>query len=171
MVEIDEFLEMRDNKKAFTLFCDRILPCVVGRSMWDKLVDRVGVSKFATATDEAWAIVVMENSWDLWKQMAESTDGKVKDTERAGTKYTAKTRAARKNEGWGSKGIPRFNALMRLIVADRKNNVEVELEYLRKKQVGQEKVKDGMAEGENPEDNEGGLDSFAELGGMEYAEL
>ena len=164
---------MRDNKKAFTQLCDNILPCVVGKNVWDKLVDQTIVSKIATATDEAWALLVMENSWDLWKQMADAPDGRVEEKERMETKWTQAGNSARKNEGWGDKGIPRFNKLMRTIGPDRVRNSAVEIDYLKHKMETLCSRKAGkrkrQQEGEEAEDE--GMDSFAELDEMDVTAI
>ena len=117
---------MRKKGKAFRQFCNSILPCIVGRAKWDKVVTCKLVSKMSTSTDEAWGLILLENSWDLWKQMAEAPDGKVLPKDREATKWTNTDGHAKKNEGWGDKGIPRFNVLMRSVLADRAANKCVE---------------------------------------------
>ena len=131
LCELQEFLEMRKNGKAFRQFCDNILPCIVGRAKWDKVVACKLVSKMTTSTDEAWGLILLENSWDLWEQMANVPSGKVMPKERKATKWTNLEGTPKKNEGWGDKGIPRFNELMSGVLADRVANKEVEVEYLR----------------------------------------
>ena len=130
LCKLREFLEMRKNGKAFRQFCDSILPCIVGRAKWDKVVTCKLVSKMSTGTDEAWGLIVLENSWNLWKQMAHAPNGKVGPKDRKATKWTNLEGTSKKNEGWGDKGIPRFNELMGGVLADRAANSHIEEEYL-----------------------------------------
>ena len=131
LCELQEFMEMRKNGRAFRQFCDNILPCIVGRAKWDKVVAGKLVSKMSTGTDEAWGLLLLENSWDLWEQMADAPSGKVMPKDRKATKWTNLEGKPKKNEGWGDKGIPRFNELMHSVLADRAANKDVEEEYLR----------------------------------------
>ena len=121
---------MRKNGKAFRQFCDKILPCIVGRARWDKVVACKFVSKMSTGTDEAWGLILLENSWELWEQMANAPGGKVMAKDRKATIWTNLEGRPKKNEGWGDKGIPRFNELMSGVLADRAANKHVEEEYL-----------------------------------------
>ena len=98
----------------------------------------------------------------------------MEEKDRVETKWTHKGNSARKNEGWGDRGIPRFNVLMRLIGPDRERNSAVELEFLKDRKDQLNKKKSGKRkkpqEGEE-EDTVPGLDSFAELDMMEIAEV
>jgi hypothetical protein len=168
LCSLEEFLAMRENKKAFSQFCDHILPCIVGRTRWDKHVEVVRVSKIATTCDEAWGLLLLENSWDLWNQMAADRLGLVEPSDRLPTKWTHTTGTARRNEGWGDKGIPRFNELIGMIKADRAKNQEVEEDFKAAKEdalhakMAAGKRKRVSDENGSGEVKEAGLDSFAE---------
>ena len=131
---IEDFLQMRSNEKAFFQFCDHILPCVVGKKLWDKSMGVKHMSGIATTTDEAWALLVLENSWDVWKQQARSPNGKVELKERRSTKWTNTSSLASRSEGWGQKGMRRFNELVRKVKEDRQRSEGVEQLYMESKQ-------------------------------------
>ena len=125
---------MRSNEKAFFQFCDHILSCVVGKKLWDKSMGVKHMSGIATTTDEAWALLVLENSWDVWKQQARSPNGKVELKERRSTKWTNTSSLASRSEGWGQKGMRRFNELVRKVKEDRQRSEGVEQLYMESKQ-------------------------------------
>jgi len=92
------------------------------------------MSGIATSTDEAWALLVLENSWDVWKQQAGSPSGKVELKEPLPTKWTNTSLLASRSEGWGRKGMRRFNELVRKVTEDRENNKGSEQLYMESKQ-------------------------------------
>ena len=64
-------LKGRTNRhNAYTFYCDYFLQCVVGRRGWKKGVDSTEVREIATVTDEAFGLLLLENSWDKWVDMA-----------------------------------------------------------------------------------------------------
>ena len=137
---IQEFLQLRSNKKAFSQLCDHILPCVVGRKKWEKKMDISRVSRIASFTDEAWALLVLENSWGTWKQQADSPTGKVTSDVRIATKWTNTSSLATRSEGWGDRGIERFNQLCTMVAKDRVSNKDVEMKYLENKQEASDRM-------------------------------
>ena len=64
--EMDDYLKLRNHKEAFTMFCETFLCTVVGYQKWEnsKIIKRV--SKIATVSDEAWALLMLEGSWGKW---------------------------------------------------------------------------------------------------------
>ena len=118
------------------------------------------ISKIATPTDEAFALLVLENIWDAWKDvdpqeyiMARSkrrreedddvegecetnSDGTTKKAKRRKEipgKYTKEHRNAKRYRGWGDDGHAHFNQLVNLVREDRKVRGSFEEEYLDKK--------------------------------------
>ena len=138
---MEEFLEIRKNPRAFSQLCDHILPCVVGKKHYGKKKSVVCMSEIATETDEAWALLVLENSWEAWRQQAESPTGIVELKDRKQTVWTNTSSLASRSEGWGEKGIKRFNELMRKVIKDRHEDKTTERLYLREKQEESDEVK------------------------------
>lgn len=137
---LEEYKQLRENKEAYTHFCDHFLPCVIGLSTWTKEVFSTEISKMASPSDEAWALLLLENSWDLWHQMAEYEEkGEKLATElRKKTKYTSTAGTSNKYEGWGDEGIPAYNKYVQMVREDREKNKEFDVSYLAYKKEEQE---------------------------------
>ena len=110
---------------AMTLFCDSILPEVVGKVAMRKGVTKMRISEFVTVTDEAFALLVLENIWDTWwntpldeLKAGAGVDEKGKRKVRAG-KYTGDWRRAGRHQGWSKEGLERMNKLIKLVEKDR----------------------------------------------------
>jgi hypothetical protein len=67
--ELDGFFHLSKDRDTMKLFLDSFVSCVVGRMRWRKETPKKIISKVATATDEAFALLVLENIWDAWKQV------------------------------------------------------------------------------------------------------
>jgi hypothetical protein len=134
--ELQEFLFKRAKPNAYFIFYDKFLPCVVGKNYWKKTVPGKLVTEIATASDEALTLLIMENSWDCWKQEATVKQGlNMEGVKKVKTRWTSNAMSAGKYEGWGSDGIPRYNTLCSEVKDDRKeNSVFFDNEYQRKKQ-------------------------------------
>ena len=59
------------NDEMFRLFCESILACVVGKTWWSSKAGKKTVSEMATVSDEAFGLLLLENSYDMWKAMGE----------------------------------------------------------------------------------------------------
>ena len=74
---MEDLLKTRDDVGgAYTLFCDHFLQCVVRRRNWRAGIEDKEVQKVATVTDEALGLLLLENSWDKWVDMAVNRIGK-----------------------------------------------------------------------------------------------
>lgn len=51
-----------------TLFCNQFLACVTGKNDWKQQTKNL-IRDFATVSDEAFALLVLENIWDKWIKM------------------------------------------------------------------------------------------------------
>jgi len=49
--------------------CSHFLACVVGKHNWKQQTKIELISQVATISDEAFALLVLENIWDEWKVM------------------------------------------------------------------------------------------------------
>jgi hypothetical protein len=68
--DLNDYQQLRDKPKAFFNFCMYFLPVVTGRI--DFRLDRVRqkISEIATVSDEAFALLILENNWTKWKEQA-----------------------------------------------------------------------------------------------------
>ena len=113
MLDLDDVFELRRNTDgAYTIFCDHILSAVVGKNLWKSKSAGFTISKIATVSDEAFALLLLVNSWDLWTE----TDATATTKQ---SKYTRNGAGTKKNEGWTRDGLVRFNELAKMVKMDR----------------------------------------------------
>jgi hypothetical protein len=134
---LNDFLEMRRNTEAYTVFYSTFLPVVVGRSLLKKLVaDKDTVEEVATISDEALTLLGLENYGDRWDDIFTRCEGDVRPYAKGQdipeehkstvpTKYTkvsnpdANSEKEGTNKAWTRDGILRFNQLRKGIIQDR----------------------------------------------------
>jgi hypothetical protein len=108
---------MRDDEKGtYSMFCEQVLSHVVGREVWKKRCHTNAIEEFVTVSDEAFALFLLENSWDVW--IATSA----KETEIPETRYSQRGPGIKKYGGWTEEGIERFNKLYDIVEEDRAHN-------------------------------------------------
>jgi hypothetical protein len=132
---LDDFLEMRRNTAAYTVFYSTFLPVVVGRLLMKKLVaDKDTVEEVATISDEALTLLGLENYGAYWDDIFTRCKGDVRPYGKGQempeehkstvpTKYTSNPDANSDKEGsnkvWSVDGIQRFNLLRQGVIQDR----------------------------------------------------
>ena len=127
---------MRGNKKAYMHLCTNYMPCVVGKKNWDDQSRDEPMSEIADESDEAFLLLVIENSYLVWKQLAKYPKGTLPEGEakRNLPLYTGTPAGSGRNEGWGDTGTKRFNALCRRVEKDRAEHGEqFDREYIAKR--------------------------------------
>ena len=128
-------LQARDNVDDFAAFCDCFLSCVVGRSVYKQNMTTTLVSELSTSSDEAFAIICIENNIEAWDYMI-SSDTNTKGPNMPPPKYTRKHKDSGKHHGWSAEGITRFNKLHEDIESKRKETLQLEAEFRAKKMQG-----------------------------------
>jgi hypothetical protein len=143
----------RRNAKMYKVFFDNFLPCVIKKSVFDHQVavatnDRT----LCTVSDEAFALLLLENSFDCWQDIYQLQKGEV--TPKRGqkrrefesdvpTRYTKggivydKTVKNNDPKGWSAEGILRYNKLYSMVKEDRKTNRSFTTNWLIKKKENQ----------------------------------
>jgi hypothetical protein len=77
---IHDLLELRKNtNKATDFFCEHILPLVMGRAYRDVQTGMKTVTDVVNPSDEALALLLMENNWKVWKEMGSQAHLEKKD--------------------------------------------------------------------------------------------
>ena len=115
MYELKDIIEAkRNNYDAYAFFCDNILAQVVGKTRWKTTSDTDMIHTFVKVSDEAFALLLLENSWDCWHAVA--TNRKTEDTH---TLYTVNGAGTKKNQGWNRVGLRRFVELVDEVKEDR----------------------------------------------------
>jgi hypothetical protein len=140
----EEFCKLRTatsdrEKRAFFFFFNNFLECVCGANAWRTAKKTMLVSearhsdnsKMVTTSDEAFALLLIDNYLEKWKTGAElvdkdnpteADDGQnmtTKKTKRQAGKYTEKKKGTCKYGGWSDDGIRQFNALRIMVKENR----------------------------------------------------
>jgi len=143
---------MRKDEASYTKFCKIVLSSVVGKSGWKLNCGNKKLSEFVTISDEAFGLLLMHNSWEVWTNMGRNARegkpiGKAKREGNKGgmqglmTRYTSNGAYVKKNQGWSDDGLDCFLDLVEKVKTDRTHDGE--------KQQGQsfeDKFKAKMAE-------------------------
>ena len=138
--KLSQFLQGRKCPKVFRMVLERFVPGVIGRRLYKKRLKSCPKKDGAlfTASDEAFMLLLLENSWNRWMDIYLS------DPEKASaprplcleprkwrflsdepTLYTAggiryrKGKEGRSTNGWTPEGIQRYNELFHMVKRDR----------------------------------------------------
>jgi hypothetical protein len=143
---IDEFFIGRKNKKVYTTFFSRFIPAVVGPELFKRRLEDKDTApeSICTISDEAFALLLIENSYDHWTDIYKKAKGIPKqrkgETTRkfdsdvspkytnGGIKYNTNT-GQPKSKGWTTKGIERYNELFWFVTTDRKKKSKFMLKF------------------------------------------
>lgn len=99
------------------MFCDHVLATVVGKNKWKKRSADELLSQYATVSDKAFALLLIENSLDFWRhQVAPASNDSPKPL------YTLNGAGTRENKGWTDEGIRRYNELAGMVAEVRKGD-------------------------------------------------
>jgi hypothetical protein len=81
MPDLSNLLELRKNTntKAMDFFCEHILPLVMGRAYRDVQTGMKTVTDVVNPSDEALALLLLENNWKVWKEMGSQAHLEKKD--------------------------------------------------------------------------------------------
>jgi hypothetical protein len=149
---LDAFLEGRKNEGACTVFFDHFVPCATKKTTWDRRLAKTKTNNesskreiLCSVSDEAFALLLLENSFERWLDIFSSHKGPVMQRRgvkqrgfqsdvatmytRGGIKYE-RTDVTQSVKGWSDEGIARFNALFDHVKKDRAENPEFEREWL-----------------------------------------
>ena len=76
------------------------------------------LSNFATVSEEAFALLSLENNYDTWMDMGLTGNTKISNVPRKytnGGKSQGKIATSQHNRGWSDEGLRRFNELFDLV--------------------------------------------------------
>jgi hypothetical protein len=123
-------LEMRKNVKQYMEFVSRMLPPVYGKEIWNEAAGNKKLSKFVTASQEAFALLLYKNGYEAWSWMSSdsssSSDGGTEIETVPNFRYTSRSsnHVMGRNSGWTVEGLTAFNTLYALVAKDREDNGE-----------------------------------------------
>jgi len=118
---------LRKDEITMDIFCNNFLSCVIGKHYWKRQKKHKLIRELATVSDEAFALLVLENIWDEWKDMNvveffSRRKGMEKGTKRrkiGGGRWTSDANGGTKYGGWNVDGIKRFNELCQHVKTNR----------------------------------------------------
>ncbi len=126
---------MRSDVVSYAKFSEVVLSCVVGKTSWKMNSGTRKLSEFVTVSDEAFGLLLMFNSWEVWKMMSENAKegkpiGKAKRESNSQqgqgglllTKYTSNGAYVKKNKGWSDAGLDCFLNLVQKVRDDREQD-------------------------------------------------
>ena len=137
--DMNDFLGLRKNTKAYIVFYLHFIKCIIKKTPFDERMRAVRPGfDICTVSDEALALLLLENSWDRWMDLY-TKDPTAVWPRRGGkknnnavvslvrTKYTTggyrydkeSTLNQIYTKGWSQDGIRRYNELYDLVQADR----------------------------------------------------
>jgi hypothetical protein len=109
------------SETPYFFFCNTILECVAGKKAWKIQKKQKKISKSCvTVSDEAFALLLLVNSWDKFEFIADHPQCEAKGDFPA-TLYTEKKGRNKKMRGWSQEGIANFNHLCDCVVKDRQS--------------------------------------------------
>ena len=122
---VNKVLKMWQDKTGnYADFIDYILSAVIGKRKYRENKCVKLLSNYATVTDEAFGILVLENQYDHWVDM--HNKGVFKESTVL-PKYTNGGSSAvcsgklKRYQGWSVEGINRFNEIFDMVTNDQKS--------------------------------------------------
>lgn len=144
MPTLESILELSPNAETYSWVCSVLLKAVVGFNSWNRRYYKETLSDVATASDESFLLLSLENNYDRWKdEWAWNQANKDKEKDErdeknwAEAKYTNSGRSksngrSKRFQGWSRDGYERFNALHQFVLQDRmrRANFEADLKNM-----------------------------------------
>jgi len=126
---LQDILHMRsDVNLAYTYFANASLPKIVGPTKWRGQVTKKTISQIATPTDEAFGLLLLENSLENWIEAQRLVH---EDNSNSGANKTPFIYSLRQTKGgsrkfgvWSNAGMRRYRELVHLVRANRENNAD-----------------------------------------------
>jgi hypothetical protein len=131
---LDQFLKLRRNYVAYSIFYSTFIPTIAGRKLMKQLVEDTSViEEVCTISDEALALLGLENGVERWDDVFARCKGDVRPFPKGQTipeamrstvttKYTVSSKPDPNSEKegndkrWSQEGIIQFNQLRQLII-------------------------------------------------------
>ena len=124
---MEQILKMRRGEDGYNedydCFMRVFMPHVVGVREWTTSMNKGGkISKIATATDEAFGLLVLDNNYDKW------TAQEMGSTHKEEAKYTLARRkdGCKFASGWTEEGLDRYEYFYDRVLEDRKLDRDAE---------------------------------------------
>lgn len=118
----EKLLEPRADPVVFAIFCNSFISCLVGKICYRGAVASARIAEYVSVSNEAYALVYLENSYDRWEAEA------VGAAELPNKKWTSNPQAATLYRGWSQAGILRYNEQSKSVREARKQSESKKIE-------------------------------------------
>jgi hypothetical protein len=120
---LNDFLEMSQKESSYQLFCSHFLRPIVGTTKWKHNFLRKRMTLYVTISDEAFALLTLENNYDRWIDMWRNDNLKTSEVEAKWTNagQSLSNGQSKRFNGWKQDGYTRYNELYDLVEADRED--------------------------------------------------
>lgn len=135
---LEEFFIGRSSPDVYSVFFSCFMPCVGRKTYWKHIVASASKDEHvATVSNEAFALLILENNWERWMEFYASSGGRVESLKgkkkpvsitkklpkytRGGIYHKEKQQLdGEVGRGWTSEGIRRFNEIYDNVKKDRR---------------------------------------------------
>jgi hypothetical protein len=120
---LSDILEMSQKESTYALFCAQFLRPIVGTTKWKNNFLRKRFRVYVTISDEAFALLTLENNYNRWIDMWKTGNLKTSDVEAKWTNagQSQANGQSKRFNGWKQDGYTRYNELYDLVEADREH--------------------------------------------------
>ena len=151
-----DFLSMRKNPPCYCVFYTHFIKCITKKTRYEERLKAFKAGSggdICTVSDEAFALLLLENSWDRWWDLYHKDPATLLPRRGGGgrhqedgnpvvsnvmTKYTTggykyenAGEGSRNKKGWSKEGVLRYNQLYDLVETDRAANQANFMAFLR----------------------------------------
>ena len=131
-MDMQQVLQMRsEGNIMYYDFISYSVSAVIGKMNYKKKSCSIVLLKYATVSDEAIALLILENNYETWMDMAltgNTKTSKVLQKETNGGKSQGKVATSQHNRGWSDEGLCQFNELFDLVQKNRETPFAKEYE-------------------------------------------
>ena len=164
---MEDFLKGRIHVEAYTVFFEHFVPCALKKTEWERRIAMAGKNPestdnyLSTVSDEAFALLLLENSYDRWFDLFSKNEGLVMQQRgvkqrrfqsdvptvytRGGIKYDKYQSKEGEKKGWSDDGIIQFNELFEMVKQDRIAHSNFEADWLKAREATQAAKSEGVS--------------------------
>ena len=165
---LEDFCKGRQHRAAHRVLMGQFCPVIVTQRVWARQLRQAkGIDDVCTVSDEAFALLALENMWERWVDINNKMCNRFRQISRHDVtkptrseidpKYTSVyiSGVTENDKGWTDAGIKRFNALFDQVEQDRKDNAKFDADWLREQQTSLRPTKKARVESIQPQAKSG----------------
>jgi hypothetical protein len=126
MPTFESIMEGRVNAHNYGIFCEKFVHGIIGNQVFKNGCCTEHFSNFVTVSDEAMTLLILNNNWNVWLEIAEAkTAGENKAQKDCSAKQKYFDEKKGRGYSWNDAGKLFFNEVYDMIVKDREDHAEV----------------------------------------------